>query len=96
MDTTQTSVFDSHYNYNMIVGQDFLQRAGIRLNFKFGYMEWLEQRVAMKATVNVVHSRTIDEHEFLFDDEEVDQTSYTSEIKDAKYEAILAEEVSEQ
>eukprot|EP00957_Ditylum_brightwellii_P119694 9132483-Ditylum_brightwellii.AAC.1 len=56
-------------------------------------MEWLEKRVAMKATVNGMHLRTVDEHTFLFDDKGVDSTSYTSKIKDAKYEAVLAREV---
>eukprot|EP00957_Ditylum_brightwellii_P196846 14997779-Ditylum_brightwellii.AAC.1 len=80
-------------NYDMIVGRDFLQRAGINLNFQHGYMEWLGQKVAMKATVDGLHSATTDEHNILFNDEaELDDKIFASEIKEAKYDAVSAEE----
>eukprot|EP00957_Ditylum_brightwellii_P092839 7068192-Ditylum_brightwellii.AAC.1 len=96
VDSIKAIVFNSPCNYNMIVGQDFLESAGITLNFKLSYMEWLEKRVTMKATVNGMHLRKVDDHRFLFDDEGVDSTSYTSEIKDVKYDAVLAREVADQ
>eukprot|EP00957_Ditylum_brightwellii_P149748 11404322-Ditylum_brightwellii.AAC.1 len=52
VDCIQASVFDSPCNYDMIVGRDFLQRAGIKLDFEHGSIEWLGQKVAMKATVD--------------------------------------------
>ena len=73
-----------------------MERVGITLNFKFGYMEWLEKRVAMKVTADGMHLRMVDKHAFPFDDEGVDSTSYTSKIKDAKYKAVSAKEVAEQ
>eukprot|EP00957_Ditylum_brightwellii_P070370 5346213-Ditylum_brightwellii.AAC.1 len=57
-------------------------------------MEWLGQKVAMKATVDGLQSMTVAEH-FLFDDE-TDDECYVSEIKDAKYDAVSAEEVAAQ
>eukprot|EP00957_Ditylum_brightwellii_P118479 9036198-Ditylum_brightwellii.AAC.1 len=40
----------------MIIGRDFLQRAGININFQHGYMEWLGIKVVMKATLDEVQS----------------------------------------
>eukprot|EP00957_Ditylum_brightwellii_P144925 11038808-Ditylum_brightwellii.AAC.1 len=96
VDSIKASVFNSPCNYNMIVGQDFLERVGITLNFKFDYMEWLKKRVAMKATVDGMHSRAVNEHAFNFDNKRIHSTSYISKIKDAKYEAVPAKEVAKQ
>ena len=50
----------------------------------------------MKVTADGMHLRMVNKHAFPFDDEGVDSTSYTSKIKDVKYEAVLAREVADQ
>eukprot|EP00957_Ditylum_brightwellii_P006325 479927-Ditylum_brightwellii.AAC.1 len=46
------------------VDRDFLQHAVITLNFQHGYIEWLGQRIAMKATIGGVSTMMVDEHTF--------------------------------
>eukprot|EP00957_Ditylum_brightwellii_P186861 14229401-Ditylum_brightwellii.AAC.1 len=77
----------------MIVGRDFLNRAGINLDFQHGFMEWLNQQVAMKATVDGF--QTVDEQSFFLDEAAEEEEAFVVKIKDAKYEAIKLEEVAQ-
>eukprot|EP00957_Ditylum_brightwellii_P137018 10447613-Ditylum_brightwellii.AAC.1 len=78
----------------------FLQCAGINLNFEFGYAEWMGQHIAMWPTTDSNNSITIKEHFHLLDDEMkeeyVNDDTYISEIKGAKYEEILPKDVADQ
>ena len=41
-------VFDTPCRYNMILGRDFLSKAGIKLDFQFGVIQWMESMIPMK------------------------------------------------
>eukprot|EP00957_Ditylum_brightwellii_P204598 15340047-Ditylum_brightwellii.AAC.4 len=69
VDCIQANVFDAAYNYGMICGRDFLQHAGINLSFKFGYVEWMGQCIAMWLATDGVNSMTIEKYLHLLDDE---------------------------
>ena len=48
VDGVAAFVFDAPCRYNMILGRDFLMKAGIKLDFQFGIMQWLETTLPMK------------------------------------------------
>eukprot|EP00957_Ditylum_brightwellii_P053341 4043334-Ditylum_brightwellii.AAC.2 len=59
---------------------------GNNLNFEHGFVQWLENKAAMKPTVNGMHSMTIEEYSFLSLDDGVEDEggAFISEIKEAK------------
>eukprot|EP00957_Ditylum_brightwellii_P110643 8438439-Ditylum_brightwellii.AAC.1 len=54
----------------------------------------MESKVAMRPTLNWDDTKTVDDYFALFD-EKVDKELFASEIKDAKYDAVTPEEVSQ-
>eukprot|EP00957_Ditylum_brightwellii_P203205 15333638-Ditylum_brightwellii.AAC.1 len=66
-------VFDAPCQYNMIIGRDFLCKAKINLNFEHGFMEWLETRIAMKATTDWDPAQSVQEYFTSVDDAAEDE-----------------------
>jgi hypothetical protein len=78
----------------VILGRDFLLKAGIDLSFKHGTVKWLDKTILMKDRDHW------DKHEnwFLTLDEEDDELddahqSYATEILDVKYDETSPDEV---
>ena len=42
IDEQRALVFDTKCRYDIILGTDFLKKAGIRMNYDTGFMEWFE------------------------------------------------------
>ena len=66
IDGQTAHVFNSPCNYDIILGRDFLSKAGITLNFKQGYIEWLEQRIPIKPKVAWMDETTVNEYLYFF------------------------------
>eukprot|EP00957_Ditylum_brightwellii_P019351 1459699-Ditylum_brightwellii.AAC.1 len=69
IDQLNAYVFDSPCAYDVILGRDFLYRAGLNLNFEKGYIEWMGQRIQMRSTINRLNSLTVEEHLALYNDD---------------------------
>jgi hypothetical protein len=81
-------IFDAPCNYDVILGRDFLRKAGIDLSFKHGTVKWLEKMILMKDRDHWDKQEnwflTLDEEDE--DDEDDELESYATEILDAKYD----------
>ena len=86
IDDIQAFVFDTPSSYDVILGQDFLSKTGMKFNFENGSIKWIDRTIMMKDR-NYWNSRTnwymaleeLDE----FEDEEEEEDHY---MLDAKYE----------
>ena len=85
IDGLQAFVFEAPCQYDMIIGRDFLAKTGIKLDFKFATMQWLETMVPMKESKHVYqqnYTELIEDEDVLDDDDEYE--SYNAEILTAK------------
>ena len=48
IDEQRAPVFDTRCCYDIILGTDFLKKAGIRMNYDTGFMEWFECILPMR------------------------------------------------
>eukprot|EP00957_Ditylum_brightwellii_P101412 7728753-Ditylum_brightwellii.AAC.1 len=98
VDKLDAHVFDSPCAYNVILGQDFLCRAGLNLNTENGYIKWMRQHIQMRSTINRLNSLTVEEDLALYNDDvdEEEDTSFVPEITEAKRKAVSPDEVAEQ
>ena len=85
-------VFDSPCRYDIILGSDFLAKAGININYETGFMEWFDSILPLRDPKGL-QSQDFDEMEdALFiqqDDELLGEDwldSFATEILDARYE----------
>ena len=81
-------VFDEPCPYDIILGRDFMEKAGIDVLFSKGIITWLDRMIPMK-TLN-----ELNDVDTLLDD--TGPELYASEILDAKYDETSIEEVVRQ
>ena len=48
IDSQTALLFEGESRYDIILGRDFLHKAGIKIDFSGTYMEWLDQKVPMR------------------------------------------------
>ena len=85
-------VFDSPCRYDLILGSDFLAKAGININYETGFMEWFDSILPLRDPKGL-QSQDFDEMEdamFIQQDNEllgeVWIASFATKILDARYE----------
>ena len=97
-------VFDHDCRYDVILGADFLSKAGIDIKYSTKTIQWHEFELPMRdpiymdndeflAMSNVVEQRNEDE---LYGMDWCEPESYAIEILDAKYDAVAIDEVVKQ
>ena len=97
-------VFDHECRYDVILGADFLSKAGIDIKYSTKTIQWHEFELPMRdpiymdndeflAMSNVVEQRNEDE---LYGMDWCEPDSYAIEILDAKYDAVAIDEVVKQ
>ena len=88
-------MFDSPCRYDMILGNDFLTRAGIDLCFSSQTITWLDHTIPMKGLDfwnNPLHSMLAVMEE---DNEmEANELNYAAALKEAKYDETSPDEVA--
>ena len=92
IDGLEAYVFDAPCRYDMILGRDFLNLTGMKLDFYSGLIQWLDQEVLMKEEMQLRHPDKW--HAFLDSNDET--AEYDGYIMDAKYEATSAKNIAEQ
>ena len=84
-------VFDTPFRSNIILGTDFLSKAGIKINYETGFMEWFESLLPLRDSYGL-NAKTFDDMEDalfiqqedeLFGEDWLD--SYATEILEDKY-----------
>lgn len=90
-------VFDADCDYDMILGQDFLSKAGIKLNFDIETIKWMDNAIRpMKERGqwnNLYNWYTATE---TFEEDKKDEEAGESfQILDAKYEQVDPTKVAE-
>lgn len=87
-------VFDTECRYDIILGTDFLSKAGISINYDTGFMEWYENIIPLRDPIGL-NAETFDEMEdslfIQIEDELLGEDwldSYATEILDAKYSVL--------
>lgn len=88
IDHVNALVFDARCNYDIILGRDFLKRAGIVMDFEKETVSWFERTIPMK---HPQHWRMMNDAKF-FSAEETFMDQF--KIEEAKYEEISPSEVS--
>jgi hypothetical protein len=94
IDSISAYVIDVRCQYDIIVGTDFLTKAGLVIDFATRTMQWLGVSIPMKPndywkvnrsyTLSLINDGLID-----FDDENLDDLAcFATEIKEAKYEKV--------
>ena len=97
-------VFDHDCRYDIILGADFLKKAGINLKYASNTIEWFDNELPMRdpwsidnsellAMTDVVEQQCEEE---LFGMDWYDPACYAIEILNAKYDAVSIDEVIEQ
>lgn len=97
-------VFDKRCRYDVILGSDFLKKAGIDIKYTTSTIEWYDNELPMRdpwsidndeliAMCDVVEQQCEEE---LFGMDWYDPTCYATEILDAKYEAVSTDEIVDQ
>ena len=96
IDQQKALVFDHECKYDVILGMDFLKKAGIDLKYSTGTIQWFENELPMRdpslidndeflAMTDVVEQQHEDE---LFGIDWHDPTCHAIEILDAKYDPV--------
>eukprot|EP00957_Ditylum_brightwellii_P155557 11841204-Ditylum_brightwellii.AAC.1 len=103
VDSITALVFDALYNYDIIMGRDFLNKAGLILDFQHGAIQWFYQEIAMKPFVQWNNKLITTGKYYCFMNEEADDdeedseySSFVTEIKDTQYDSIPTDEVAQQ
>lgn len=96
VDDIEAYVFDSPCSYDVILGQDFLSKAGVKLDFEHGVMCWLDRKIDMKDRRHW-ESRAnwfvaLDEAD---EDDDYDEDFGDAYMLDAKYESTDPKDVVE-
>ena len=87
-------VFDTECRYDIILGTDFLSKAGISINYDTGFMEWYENIIPLRDPISLNAETFDDMEDSLFiqiEDELLGEDwldSYATEILDAKYSVL--------
>ena len=87
-------VFDTECRYDIILGTDFLSKAGISINYDTGFMEWYENIIPLRDPIGLNAETFDDMEDSLFiqiEDELLGEDwldSYATEILDAKYTVL--------
>ena len=92
IDGVEAYVFDAPCRYDMILGRDFLNLTGKKLDFYSGLIQWLDQEVLMKEEMQLRHPDKW--HAFI--DLSDETAEYNGYIMDAKYKAIFAKNITKQ
>lgn len=98
---TKVFIFDSPCRYDVILGNDLLDQAGIDILYSKGVVDWLGNQIPMRdnrsfhpsdltALVDALYAQ---EDEEFFGDDFLD--AYAAPIMDAKYEEMDVEEVAD-
>ncbi|MHA7927802.1 MAG: retropepsin-like aspartic protease, partial [Marinobacter sp.] len=103
IDGVDAFVFGSECNYDVILGRDFLQAAGIKMDFQNGTIHWLEKMIRMKTPgywSSSAHVQMALMDEVFEEDEDLDESerameSLSAEIQEAKYEKVTAKQVAD-
>ena len=93
IDEQKAIIFDAPCQYDIIVGGDFLKKAGINLMYETGMIEWMGISIPMRVPFETDEEYTsviddyliqMEEDDWDFEDEYLE--SYLTTILDAKYE----------
>jgi len=97
-------IFDGDTNYDIILGRDFLERIGFKLDFERGIMGWMNREVEMKKdllyeALEKFQGNNENENNHEFENKIVSSEEYLTyldlyaEILDAKYNTVSPSEV---
>jgi hypothetical protein len=101
IDGSEVFIFDKECRYDVIMGGDLLQRAGIDLLYSKGIVDWLGNTIEMRDVRNF-HPSDLDammeayytqEEEEFFGDDFLD--AFATPILDAKYEQVDVDDVAD-
>lgn len=92
IDQQKALVFDYPSRYDIIFGSDFLRKAGIKLNYDTGFMEWYDCILPLRDPhglteeefMHMAESFHVQEDDDFFGEDWLD--SFATEILDAKYD----------
>jgi hypothetical protein len=102
IDSQKALVFNSPCRYDVILGADFLTKAGINLNYANSELQWYGVSVPMKDPLSLTdedYQAMIDVHLTEVDNEVHDdwfEAYVVAPIKDAKFEAVDVDDVVKQ
>jgi transposase InsO family protein len=88
-------VFNGECNYDVILGRDFLQNAGIDIRFADNKIKWMNLVVDMKGTDEKIFIQA-DQTDIDHDAQDQEQEIFAATILDAKYDGASPEEVANQ
>ena len=102
VNSQEAYIFDNNCKYDIILGRDFLRKAGIILDFKQNIMKWMETILPMRLDRNIEDAMEnyyvasfVDEDDQNELDDEL-EVFVTTPILEAKYEKANILEVTEQ
>lgn len=90
-------VFGGECRYDVILGQDFLSKVGMKFDFSKNTITWEDVEVAMRSAEGELHDRVLDSTDEAYECAELEDKldAFSSTILDAKYESHTPDEVAD-